>query len=349
MDLQKVTFETLGKMLSSTAVLQVEDVSHHILLVSPQSNHNHHSITIPSHYIYTKLCDQLHIHTLEEAAKLYQIFEHNKYTKGSAGHIFEDVHNLFCHSGEWQIMLMTKNKAGCLNTHFRPPILGEKSSFMHLGYEGAQLVIKHHSLPADVDAKFTWLAHHRYLLGKNIHLQDGYYQPTHGQPTFNSFIYDTGTKTATMLQMMVATCHDAKVWSGWWVGVWRRFVWWLLHHQMCHWILWFQTTWLFRSWRFLNLSLSQWKADFLVTYYDIVVFAQILIPLWFDKYTIAMVSMCMSPPSCCWSAVLINSVYGSPLSLPLGMPLLMYISVPKINMNKQICGHQFRGSLLSRQ
>jgi hypothetical protein len=210
-DLQKVTFETLGKMLSSTAAFQVEDVSHHILLVSPQSNRNRHSITIPSHYMYTKLRDQLHVHTLEEAARLYQIFVRNEYTKGSAGHIFEDVHNLFCNGGEWQITLMTKNKAGGSNTYFRSPIPGEKSSFMRLGCEGAQLAIERHSLPADVDTEITRLAHHRYLLGENIHLQDGYYQPARGQPTFDSFIYDTGTKTATMLQMTVATRHDAKV------------------------------------------------------------------------------------------------------------------------------------------
>jgi hypothetical protein len=210
-DLGKVTFETLGKMLSSAAAFQVEDVSHHILLVSPQSNRRRHSITIPSHYMYTKLRDQLHVHTLKEAARLYQIFVRNEYTEGSAGHIFDDVHNLFCKGGEWRIALMTKNKAGRLNTHFRSPSPGKKSSYMRLGYEGVRLAIKGHSLPTHVDAEFSPLAHHRFFLGENIHLQDGYYQPARGQPTFDGFIYDTGTQTATMLQMTVATRHDAKV------------------------------------------------------------------------------------------------------------------------------------------
>jgi hypothetical protein len=100
-DLRKVTFETLGQMLSSTAAFQLEDLSHLILLVSPQSNHSCHSITIPSHYMYTKLCDKLNIHTLEEAARLYQIFMRDKYTEGAAGHIFNDVHHLFCKGGQW--------------------------------------------------------------------------------------------------------------------------------------------------------------------------------------------------------------------------------------------------------
>jgi hypothetical protein len=69
-DLGKVTFETLGQMLSSTAAFQLENVSHHILLVSPQSNRSRHSITIPSQYMYTKLRNKLDIHTLEEAATL---------------------------------------------------------------------------------------------------------------------------------------------------------------------------------------------------------------------------------------------------------------------------------------
>ncbi|KAM6499004.1 hypothetical protein JOM56_006952 [Amanita muscaria] len=50
MEITRLTFEMLGKMLSSEA-LQVEHVSHnshHILLVNPQSNRSRHSITIPS-------------------------------------------------------------------------------------------------------------------------------------------------------------------------------------------------------------------------------------------------------------------------------------------------------------
>jgi hypothetical protein len=82
---------------------------------------------------------------------------------------------------------------------------------VRLGYEGVRLAIKRRSLPTDVDSEFSPLEHHRFLLGENVNLQDEYYQPARGQPTFDSFIYDTGTQTATMLQMTVATHHDAKV------------------------------------------------------------------------------------------------------------------------------------------
>ena len=143
--------------------------------------------------MYTKLRNQLNVHTLEEAAKLYQIFVRNEYTKGTAGHIFEDVHGLFCKGGEWRITSMTKNKAGRLNTHFKSPSPKKKSSYMRLGYEHVQLAIKGHSLPTDVDAESTLLKHHQFLLGEDIHVQDEYYQPAPGQPTFDGFIYDTGT------------------------------------------------------------------------------------------------------------------------------------------------------------
>ena len=79
---------------------------------------------------------------------------------------------------------------------------------MRLGYERRCLAIKSRRLPAD--AEFSSLTHHRFLLGESIHPQDGYYQPA-GQPTFDSFIYDTGTQTATILQMTAATHHDVKV------------------------------------------------------------------------------------------------------------------------------------------
>jgi hypothetical protein len=98
-DLGNLTFEMLGKMLSSTAAFQVENVSHHILLVSPQSNRGRHLIIIPLRYMYTKLHDQLHVHTLEEAARLYQIFMRNEYTKASAAYTLDDVRDLL-ESGE---------------------------------------------------------------------------------------------------------------------------------------------------------------------------------------------------------------------------------------------------------
>jgi len=82
---------------------------------------------------------------------------------------------------------------------------------VRLGYEAVRLAIKRRSLPTDVDSEFSPLEHHRFLLGENINLQDGYYQLARGQPTFDGFIYDTGTQTATMLQMTIATHHDAKV------------------------------------------------------------------------------------------------------------------------------------------
>jgi len=47
------------------------------------------------------------------------------------------------------------------------------------------------------------------LLARTL-LENGYYLPAPGQPTFDSFIYDEARKTATMLQMTVAICHDAK-------------------------------------------------------------------------------------------------------------------------------------------
>ncbi|KIL71128.1 hypothetical protein M378DRAFT_201760 [Amanita muscaria Koide BX008] len=210
-EIYRLTFE-IGEILSGSAeALQVEHVSHHILLVNPQqSNRSDQLITIPSHYLYNKIRDRLHIHTLEEAARLYQIFVRNPYTR-SADYILDDIHDLFCNGGEWRLVPMTKNKSGPVNTHFKSPTRGSlmRSWYMRLGYKGEHLTIARCRLAQG--AVFTPLAHHRFLLGQNIGLEDGYYQPAPGQPTFDGFIYDPGTQTATMLHMTVATHHDVKV------------------------------------------------------------------------------------------------------------------------------------------
>ncbi|KIM89448.1 hypothetical protein PILCRDRAFT_225820 [Piloderma croceum F 1598] len=79
---------------------------------------------------------------------------------------------------------------------------------MCFGYNSTLVTIARRSLPKT--APFVPLTHHRYLIGQNITLKNGYYQPALGQPTFDSLIYDEANLTATMLQMTVATQHDAK-------------------------------------------------------------------------------------------------------------------------------------------
>ena len=209
-EIASLTFESLGKMLPSAEALQAEGVSYHILLVSPgKGDRTVQSITIPSRYIYDKLRDKLHIHTLEEAARLYQVFVRNKYTKASADYILDDVHDVFCRGGEWQLTLMTKARPGPINTHFKSPNSTKKSVCLRLGHGNQLIKITNQRLPEG--SLFTRLPHHRFLLDENIQLVDGYYQPAPGQPTFDGFIYNSATQTATMLQMTVATRHDVKV------------------------------------------------------------------------------------------------------------------------------------------
>ena len=90
-------------MLSAAERLGPTDVSRHVL-VSLQSDRKKHMITIATRYLFIKLRDHLHIRTLPEAAKLYQVFVRNLYTKASADYTFEDVHDLFCNGGEWLVI-----------------------------------------------------------------------------------------------------------------------------------------------------------------------------------------------------------------------------------------------------
>ncbi|KAF8509908.1 hypothetical protein JB92DRAFT_473469 [Gautieria morchelliformis] len=207
-EIKKLTYDKVATMLSAAEQLRTEGVSHDILLVSPQSNREMLEISIPTRYIYTMLRDHLHIKTLQEASKLYQIFVRNLQTKTSAGHIFEDVHNLFCKGGEWQVTPLTRNNAGSVNTHFKSPTANARSSYMRHGYHGHQVNITPRELPDT--AEFVPLARRQYLLDQMITLENGYYQPAPGQATLDAFIYDEASKTATMLQMTVATKHDVK-------------------------------------------------------------------------------------------------------------------------------------------
>ncbi|KAF8806595.1 hypothetical protein BYT27DRAFT_7141270 [Phlegmacium glaucopus] len=208
-EIWKLSFDTISDVLSAASLGTAENiVSHHILLVSPQDDRTIHMITIPTRYIYKMLRDHLHITTLQEAAKLYQIFVRNSYTRASAGYILDDVHDLFCKGGEWLVTPLTKNK-GPVNTHFKSRNQNAKS-YMRLGYGGDGDLVKIARRGLPQTATFIPLAHHRYLIGQNINLESGYYQPAPGQPTFDSFIYDKASLTATMLQMTVATHHDAK-------------------------------------------------------------------------------------------------------------------------------------------
>ncbi|KAF8524245.1 hypothetical protein JB92DRAFT_3109660 [Gautieria morchelliformis] len=209
-EIGNLTYDKVASMLSAAEQLgtEREGVSHHILLISPQSNREMLEVSIPTRYIYKMLRDHLHIKTLQEASKLYQIFVRNAQTKASAGYIFEDVHNLFCKGGEWRVTPLTRNNAGTVNTHFKSPTANASPSYMCFGHDGDQVNIAPRRLPDN--ATFVPLACRRYLLGQMITLKNGYYQPAPGQATLDGFIYDEASKTATMLQMTVATKHDVK-------------------------------------------------------------------------------------------------------------------------------------------
>ena len=62
--LQKLAYDKISAVLSTAVALDTKDVLHHILLVSPQSDHTDYMIAIPTRNIYEKLHNHLHIKTL---------------------------------------------------------------------------------------------------------------------------------------------------------------------------------------------------------------------------------------------------------------------------------------------
>jgi len=68
-----------------------QEISRQILLVSPGDLRHEAEMSIPTRYLYEMVRDALSDHTLEAAARLYEIFIRNRCTRANASHMLEDT------------------------------------------------------------------------------------------------------------------------------------------------------------------------------------------------------------------------------------------------------------------
>ncbi|KAF8634335.1 hypothetical protein AX17_004213 [Amanita inopinata Kibby_2008] len=208
----KITYEDMAKFFREASPLDLAGpISHQIVSISPGATRSSFQSTFLTHYIYEKCWDSLSACKLEAVAHLYDIFVQNPNTRVPTGFMLEDaVNDVFSRGGEWSLVpLMKSNRVGPKYTHWKGPNGPITPQYLHLGYLGHHIAIDTTLHP--VGTVYTALPLKRFLPGGLLQLVDGYYYPSsHSQETFDAFIYESGSKTATILQVTTAKSHFVK-------------------------------------------------------------------------------------------------------------------------------------------
>jgi hypothetical protein len=208
----RITYKGMAKLFREASPLDLAGaVSHQLVAISPGATRNAFESTFPTRYVYEKFRDSLSTHKLEAVARLYDIFVRNPNTKVPAGFMLEDdVNDVFFRGGEWSLVPMMKsNRTGPKYTHWKDPNGPITPQYLHLGYLGHHIAID--TTPHPAGTVYVALPLKRFLPGGPLQLVDGYYYPSsRSQETFDAFIYESASKTATVLQVTTAKTHSVK-------------------------------------------------------------------------------------------------------------------------------------------
>jgi hypothetical protein len=209
----RITFKSLEKLFREASPMDMAGtVSHQLISISPGATRNAFESTFPTRYVYEKFRDILSIQKLEAVARLYDIFVRIPNTKVPAGFMLEDaVNDVFPRGGEWSLIPMVKsNRTGPKYTHWKNPNDSiTRQYYLHLGYLGHHIAID--TTPHPVGTVYMALPQKSFLPGAPLQLVDGYYHPSSRlQETFDAFIYESASKTATIFQVTTAKAHSVK-------------------------------------------------------------------------------------------------------------------------------------------
>jgi hypothetical protein len=209
-----ITYKEVAKLFREVQLFNLAGaVSHQLISISPGATRNAFVSTFPTRYIYEQFRDSLSTHKLEAVARLYDIFVRNPNTKVPAGFMLEDaVNDVFFRGGEWSLVpLIRSNLKGSKYTHWKAPNPDDPTTpkYLHLGYAGQHIAID--AAPYPVGTAYVALPLKHFLPGGPLQLVDGYYYPSsRSQETFDAFIYESASKTATVLQVTTAKSHSVK-------------------------------------------------------------------------------------------------------------------------------------------
>ena len=208
-NMTRITYKSMATLFD-TSQLDLAGVSHKLVAISPGTTHNTFVSTFPTRYVYEKFRDSHSSRKLEGVARLYDIFVRNPNSKVPAGFMLEDaVNDVFFRGGEWSLVPMKSNRTGPKYTHWKAPNDPMTPQYLHLGYLGHHIAID--TTPHPVGTMYVALPLKHFLPGGPLQLVDGYYCPSsRSQETFDAFIYESASKTATILQVTTAKTHSIK-------------------------------------------------------------------------------------------------------------------------------------------
>lgn len=211
-NLASITYERLDTLVRQSSALDLSGpASHQIVLLSPGSSRNAFESSFPTRYIYEKLRDSLSNRKLEAVARLYDMYIRVPNARANAGFMLEDaVNDVFFRGGEWSLVNMMKSNRTCPKyTHWKDPKGPTSPQYLHLGYMGSHIAIS--TKPNPVGSVYVPLPLVHFLSSARLQLKDGYYYPSfRSQETFDAFIYESASKTATVFQVTTSNTHSVK-------------------------------------------------------------------------------------------------------------------------------------------
>ncbi|KAJ6632447.1 hypothetical protein B0H10DRAFT_1938065 [Mycena sp. CBHHK59/15] len=213
----QLTYDRPAEYLHRITALDPDaDVSHVLFLIQPGVTRKTWAISIASLYILDKMHHRYGESWSEMAARFYQLFLETPYTRAAAGQLLEEfIHRLLL-SWCWSIVKLVE-KRGPVNIIWRtakPPVV---PVHLVIGREGHAAVTVDLQAPGDA-VVYRQLPVVYFDSQERLHLRDcTYYRLiSSSHPTFDSFIYDSSTNTATVFQVTVSPTHsvnaDGIVW-----------------------------------------------------------------------------------------------------------------------------------------
>ncbi|KAF7365111.1 Carboxylic ester hydrolase [Mycena venus] len=203
-----MTLQSIIRLLSDDPEFDKDDtISHHVLAVTPGPMRHIPATYIPSREIYHLLRDKLRALKAWEAASFYFLLLRNRFTKGSAGYLLEDIiHILLGEGGTWQLTELQKGTQGSANTYWET---GTTAAVLAIGHDGPLSCCISKTTPPSTTCVPIYTRAYNPLTTTS--LVTAFYHPLSGsQPTFDAFFYDATTKTATIFQSTVSAEHSVK-------------------------------------------------------------------------------------------------------------------------------------------
>ena len=203
-----ITLESLQQVIFAATGLNLsEAITHQVCLILPDTRRDTFNAIIATRYLYDKLCTTLDIQTTQERDRFYYLFLRSPQSRSLAGHLLDTaLHDVLCGGGQWLMYKMSPGKPGSKNMHWKLNS-GDRECRLRIGQVGS---VRVDYAPLDPDEHQQPLRRFNFARGSRITLQDGYYIPTcRNYPSFDSFIYESATKTATVFQATVGLVHNA--------------------------------------------------------------------------------------------------------------------------------------------